>query len=93
MPDCVRHQGKTDVRLSDIVSFTDGRLSNRPESNRLNHGVGFCSDDSDTPFLAVALAVLGLLELSLALGLGSTGSGGNGGREGTDPWGHCIRAT
>lgn len=38
--------------------------------NRLNHGVGFCSDDSDTPFLAVALAVLGLLELSLALGLG-----------------------
>ena len=36
----------------------------------MNHGVCFWSDDSDTPFLAVALAVLGLLELSLALGLG-----------------------
>ena len=47
-------------------------MSNRPESDRLNHAVYFCSDDSDTPFLAVALAlaVLGLLELSLALGLG-----------------------
>ena len=50
--------------------LTEGRLSNRPEGNRLNHGVCFCSDDSDTPFLAVALAILGLLELSLALGLG-----------------------
>ena len=36
----------------------------------MNHGVGLCSDDSDTLFLAVALAILGLLELSLALGLG-----------------------
>jgi len=42
----------------------------------LNHGVCLCSDDSDTPFLAVALAVLGLLELSLALGWVRTGSGG-----------------
>ncbi|MGO9597454.1 MAG: hypothetical protein ACLP7Q_05475 [Isosphaeraceae bacterium] len=33
--------------------------------------LGFCSDDSATPFLVVALAVLGLLELSLVLGLGS----------------------
>jgi len=46
------------------------RLSNRPQGNRLNHGVCLCSDDSDTLFLAVALAVLGLLELSLAVGLG-----------------------
>ena len=59
----------------------------------MNHGVGLCSDDSDTLFLAVALTVLGLLELSLALGWVRTGSGGNGGREGTDPWEHCIRAT
>src|SRR5208337_2203602 len=53
-----------------IAMSPEGRLSNRPEGNRLNHGVCFWSDDSDTPFLAVALAVLGLLELSLALGLG-----------------------
>ncbi len=53
-----------------VLGLTERRLSNRPQGNRLNHGVGFWSDDSDTLFLAVALAVLGLLELSLALGLG-----------------------